>query len=63
MTPNIGSADRIVRIIVGILLLLIIVFVSGPARWWGLIGLVPLGTALVRYCPMYSIFGIRTNRD
>ncbi len=60
MTPNIGSADRIVRIILGIVLLLLIVFINGPARWWGLIGLIPLVTALVRFCPLYSILGFST---
>ena len=57
MTPNIGSADRVARIVVGLLLL---VFVSGPARWWGLIGLIPLATAFVRVCPLYSILGFTT---
>lgn len=58
MTRNIGSLDRIVRIIVGVVLLAL-VFV-GPKTMWGLIGIVPLVTALMGNCPLYSIFGMNT---
>ena len=58
MTRNVGTIDRLLRIVVG-LALLSLVFV-GPQSYWGLIGLVPLGTALIGYCPAYSLFGIRT---
>jgi len=60
MQTNVGGIDRIVRIIVGLGLLSMLAFVPGDARWWGLIGLVPLFTALVRWCPAYSLFGIKT---
>ena len=55
---NIGRADRIIRILVG-LGLIALVFV-GPKTPWGWIGLVPLLTALVGTCPLYSIFGIKS---
>ncbi len=58
MSANMGSADRIIRAIVGIVLLAL-VFV-GPQTAWGWIGVVPLGTALVGVCPLYSILGIKT---
>lgn len=58
MTTNVGTIDKALRIIVG-LVLLALVFV-GPKTWWGLIGLIPLGTALIGNCPLYSIFGIST---
>lgn len=58
MTANIGTADRILRILIG-LTLLSLVFI-GPQSLWGLIGLVPLLTAFVRVCPLYSLLGIRT---
>jgi hypothetical protein len=60
MQTNVGKVDRIIRIIVG-LVLLSLIFV-GPQTLWGLVGLVPLATALFGYCPAYSIFGIRTCR-
>lgn len=58
MSANVGTIDRVLRIVVG-LGLLSLVFV-GPQTPWGWIGLVPLVTALIGYCPAYSIFGIRT---
>jgi hypothetical protein len=58
LNKNIGSVDRIVRIIVG-LGLISIVFV-GPQTPWGWIGVVPLATALVSWCPLYTLLGINT---
>lgn len=58
MSANMGSADRIIRALVGIVLLAL-VFV-GPQTPWGWIGVVPLGTALIGVCPLYSILGIKT---
>ena len=58
MTRNIGSIDRTLRIIVGIVLLAL-VFV-GPKTMWGLIGIIPLATALMGNCPLYSIIGVNT---
>jgi len=58
MPTNVGSVDRILRIIVG-LGLLAIVFV-GPQTPWGWMGLIPLVTAFIGFCPAYTLFGIRT---
>jgi hypothetical protein len=58
MTKNEGTIDRVLRVIVG-LVLLSLVFV-GPQTMWGLIGIVPLATGLIGYCPAYSLLGIRT---
>jgi len=58
MSRNEGSIDRLLRIIVGIVLIAL-VFV-GPQTPLGWIGVVPLLTGLVGYCPAYSLFGIRT---
>jgi len=57
---NEGWLDRILRIVVG-LVLLSLVFV-GPHTAWGLIGIVPLATGLSGYCPAYGLFGFRTGR-
>ncbi|TVQ36369.1 MAG: DUF2892 domain-containing protein [Geminicoccaceae bacterium] len=59
-TPNVGTADRIARIVLGLGLLSMLVWVEGPAKWWGLIGLMPLTTAFTRWCPAYSPFGFST---
>ncbi|MBT2187238.1 YgaP family membrane protein [Sphingobium nicotianae] len=57
-TINVGTADRIARIALGVILLAL-VFV-GPKTPWGWIGLIPLLTGLVRFCPLYTVLGIST---
>lgn len=61
MKQNVGRIDRWIRIVIGIVLLSLVVFLSGGIRWIGLIGLIPLITGLVGYCPIYSILKIKTN--
>lgn len=58
MTTNIGGLDRVLRIVAGVVLL--VLGAVGPLGWWGLVGLVPLGTALIGFCPVYPILGINT---
>jgi hypothetical protein len=58
MKINEGSIDRIVRIVVG-LVLISLVFI-GPQSPWGWIGVVPLATGLIGWCPAYTLFGIDT---
>lgn len=60
MQSNIGNADRLVRIAVGTFLLILILVLPGHFRWIGLLGLIPLLTALVRWCPLYTLLGFRT---
>lgn len=60
MTANIGYVDRVIRFVIGLLLLSIVVFVPSHARWFGLIGLLPLVTAMLGECPVYTILGIST---
>lgn len=59
MTTNMGSADRIIRAVVGIAIVGAGFYFNS---WWGLIGLVPLATAAVGWCPAYLPFGISTCR-
>lgn len=56
--PNVGSLDRIVRVVLGAGLLALTLV--GPRTLWGLIGIVPLATGLLGTCPAYSIFGVST---
>lgn len=58
MTANVGTVDRVIRGLVGVLLILM-VFV-GPQTPWGWIGIIPLVTAIVGFCPAYKIFGLST---
>ena len=63
MNRNVGSLDRILRIVLGAVLIAL-VFV-GPQTPWGWIGVVPLLTAFVGFCPAYRLLGICTtaNKD
>ncbi len=54
MPTNVENADRLIRVLLGIALLGVVVFVSGNWRWAGLIGLVPLATGLIGWCPVYA---------
>lgn len=58
MQKNVGSVDRALRIIAGLVLLSLTVL--GPKTMWGLIGIVPIVTALVSWCPAYTLLGIKT---
>ncbi len=60
MMINEGNVDRIVRVVAG-LALLAMVFV-GPKTWLGWLGLVPLVTGIVGFCPLYRLIGIQTKK-
>jgi hypothetical protein len=55
---NVGGADRVLRILVG-LGLIALVFI-GPKTPWGWIGAIPLVTGLLRTCPLYTLVGVNT---
>jgi hypothetical protein len=55
---NVGSIDRILRIVAGIVL--IALTLMGVIGVWGWIGIVPLATGLLRTCPVYSLLGFNT---
>ncbi len=55
---NVGGIDRALRIVGG--LALIVLAAMGVIPAWGYIGVVPLATGLFRWCPAYTLFGIRT---
>ncbi len=62
MKANVGGIDKVLRIVAGIVLLaLIFVLKSESGLWlWGLIGIVPLATGLMNWCPAYTLFGLST---
>lgn len=66
MTANVGSLDRIIRLIAGIVLIALPFLAGFSSNLWTVVsvvvGLVMLTVALTRVCPLYSIFGIRTCR-
>lgn len=58
MTKNIGTTDRAIRFAVGALLILLAL--TGVIGAWGWIGVIPLATAFVSFCPAYRLLGMNT---
>ena len=58
MTPNVGTIDRLIRVVVG--MALIALAALGKIGPWGYIGIVPLATGMFRFCPAYRLIGLTT---
>ena len=58
MKTNVGGIDRILRIVIG--LVLIALAATGTVGVWGWIGVVPLATAALGFCPLYTVLGFNT---
>lgn len=58
MSTNIGAIDRILRVALGLFLISLVFW--GPETPWGFVGIVPLLTAFVGFCPAYRLLGICT---
>ena len=58
MSLNVGSWDRVLRVVVG--LVLIALAATGTVGLWGWIGVVPVATGLFGFCPAYTLLGIKT---
>jgi hypothetical protein len=56
---NVGTVDKVIRIVLGVVLLAL-VFV-GPQTPWGWIGIIPLVTGLIGFCPLYGVLGMNTS--
>lgn len=61
MTKNIGNTERILRVIVG--LVLVALAATGQVGLWGWLGLIPLATGVLGWCPPYSLLGINTCKN
>jgi hypothetical protein len=59
MKQNVGGIDRILRLIVG---LAVIGWGIYAKNWWGALGAIPVFTALINWCPAYTLFGIKTRK-
>jgi hypothetical protein len=60
MIKNVGGFDRVFRIVAGLFLLSMLFWLEGNGKYFGLIGIVPLATALMNNCPLYSVLKIST---
>jgi hypothetical protein len=58
MQANVGDLDRILRVSIGALL--VILTLTNVIGLWGLLGLIPMATGIFRFCPAYPILGIKT---
>jgi hypothetical protein len=59
MQSNVGTLDRVIRLVLAAALFSLFFLLPGDQKWFGLIGIVPLVTGLAKWCPLYTIFGIR----
>ena len=57
MEINVGSTERLIRIIVGVVIIGLGLYFQS---WWGVVGLIPLLTGLFRFCPLYKMLGMNT---
>lgn len=57
MEQNIGQTDKKIRVVIGVILILVGIITHS---WWGAVGLVPLLTSLVGFCPLYTLLKIST---
>ena len=60
MKQNVGGIDKVIRIVIG-LALISLVFI-GPQTPWGWIGLIPLATGLINFCPLYPLIGFSSRK-
>lgn len=60
MKTNVGGIDKVVRLVAAAALFSLFFVLEGNARLFGLAGIVPLATALLAWCPLYTVLGIST---
>ena len=60
MKANMGSVDRLIRFILGIGLILLFFFTAAPIKYVGILGVIFVITALIKWCPLYTLFGFST---
>jgi len=60
MKNNVGKTDKIIRIILGLAILGAGLFLKS---WWGAVGIIPLATGLIGWCPLYLPFGLKTTKE
>lgn len=59
MKKNVGGADRIIRIILGVVIIVLGFYFKS---WWGIVGFVPVLTGLLNFCPAYTLIGVSTTK-
>jgi hypothetical protein len=59
---NVGTTDKIIRVILGLVLLSLLFIINGNLKFIGLIGIIPLATAFIGFCPIYAMFHLSTSK-
>ena len=59
MKVNVGSVDRVIRFILGTVIIILGFYFKS---WWGVVGIVPIATAALSFCPAYSLIGVSTKK-
>ncbi|MFA6598061.1 MAG: DUF2892 domain-containing protein [Ignavibacteriaceae bacterium] len=59
MKKNVGTIDRVLRIVIGVVVVALGIY---HQAWWGVLGIIPLFTASISSCPLYMPFGISTRK-
>ena len=60
MKCNVGKTDRMARFLVGIVIIAVGLYYQS---WWGLVGVLPIITGAIRWCPPYQLLGISTDKE
>lgn len=60
MKANVGTVDQVIRFIIGLALLSLMLVIESNWKYIGLIGIVPIFTAFIKFCPLYTLFGVNT---
>lgn len=61
MKANLGQIDRVLRFIVGALL--VVLALTGVIGWWGYVGVILLATAFMNFCPIYRLLGFSSKKE
>ena len=59
MKANVGSTDRIIRFVLGAVIIVVGFYIKS---WWGVVGVVPIITGLLNFCPAYNLIGVSTKK-
>jgi len=59
MKANVGSTDRVIRFVLGVVIIALGFYFKS---WWGVVGVVPIMTGLLNFCPAYNLIGVSTKK-
>jgi len=59
LKANVGNTDRIIRFVLGAVIIVVGFYFKS---WWGVVGVVPIVTGLLNYCPAYNLIGVSTKK-